>query len=199
MSVYNKQIQQQIKHHARLRTFPPEKRGGITRVGRLVPSMLGKFSNPCLSLKASETKHFFPYILKLLREFRDRLNAITDAAALIRAGEAVQLWMDTIARNSRVLTPATCDLLVRTSLEHNRFAQQGGVLVKPKHHGFIHASIDSKFKGNPRFLQSYFDEGLNKVVDHIAARCHRLTFERRLPAKFHRCQHDHVMEIELWF
>ena len=107
--------------------------------------------------------------------------------------------MDMVAVHPRVAPPAVCDQLVQLSLDHNRFALEAGVPVKPKHYGFIHASLDCRFKGNPRSLHTYFDEGLNKIIAHIAAWCHRLTFERRLMAKFHLTQSDHVMPIELWF
>ena len=48
----------------------------------------------------------------------------------------------------------------------------------------MHLAINSAVKGNPRHYTTYLDESLNKVFIRIAASCHRLTFERRLVAKY---------------
>ena len=48
----------------------------------------------------------------------------------------------------------------------------------------VHLALNAKVKGNPRFYTTYLDESLNQVFIRIAASCHRMTFERRVFAKY---------------
>ena len=53
-------------------------------------------------------------------------------------------------------------------------------------------------KGNHRPYSTYFDESLNKSIIAIAASCHRITFERKLFAKFRRTSPTAVGEKDWW-
>ena len=48
----------------------------------------------------------------------------------------------------------------------------------------LHCAQNAKVKGNPKYYSTYVDEALNKIFIKIAATCHRLTFEKRLHAKY---------------
>jgi len=170
----------------------------VTRVGCLKPSMIGTMQKPKLKLKASESRHFLPYILKLVRDFQGQLWTAIDVASLLAAGEALETWMKTIGMQPRVVSHAACCELQSLAIQHVRLAKHCGVAIKPKHHLFLEATLAIPFKGNPRMFQCYFDESLNDVLTTIAASCHRVTFERRLLAKFHRGQTHSILAERLW-
>ena len=55
-------------------------------------------------------------------------------------------------------------------------------------------TMRSGSKKNPRHCSTYFDESLNKSAIATAASCDRMTFERKLFAKFTRLSPTAVRE-----
>ena len=47
-----------------------------------------------------------------------------------------------------------------------------------------HMARQARWKGNPRFYSTYYDESLNKVFVKIGATTKRATMQRRLFAKY---------------
>ena len=75
-------------------------------------------------------------------------------------------------------------VLVKACLDHVEACTRMGMALKPKHHLFTHLTFDAKTKGNPRYYWTYLDESLNRLITIIASGAHRMTFERRIFAKF---------------
>ena len=128
-----------------------------------------------------------------MREHQAKLWTVVDATSLLAAGDALEDWMQALRGAPRVVPAETCKQLLQLALRRNVLAMHCGVLRKPKHHLFIEMTLSIPYKGNPRFYQCYFDEGPNDAVAKIAATCRRHTFEKRLFAKFHRWQKQHLL------
>ena len=127
-----------------------------------------------------------------------------DVAAVAADAEAAPyllalVQLAAVAAEPRQPSAEACAAIRESALRHAEMAKVRGVATKPKLHSFLHASFDVGFQGNPNRFQTYFDESLNHLLCTIAKNVHRLTFERRLFAKFHRAQSEHLMARSKWW
>ena len=118
-------------------TIPPARRGGMTRVSNITPSMLGKADwSSQVSFKAAENRHFLPFVLHLVGKFRGKLATLPnlDVAALEGSGQKLIEWQDLVNSEPRKMSREAARRLVELMDEHNRLAMRAGVRAFPKHH-----------------------------------------------------------------
>ena len=135
-------------------------------------------------MNAAETRHCLPFFVEFVRGRLNAFKNVCDGVSLLASGEALLEWMAIVKREPRRLSPTAHRNLCDAASRFIYAASSAGVAAKPKQHMFMHLNLDSAFKGNPRFYQTYYDEGLNRVITSIASASHRRTMERRLFAKF---------------
>lgn len=156
----------------------------VTQVRTIKPSMVGTEESQTVKLKAAETRHLLPFTLLLVREHRQAVSEHVNVNALIGSGEALLEYTMILAREPRRVSDSAQRDLIRHCHKHIHLAMDAGILLRPKHHLFRHLSSRIQDLGNPRMYSTYFDESVNRALAEIAASCHRMTFERRLFAKF---------------
>ena len=117
------------------RTLSESARRGLTRVNFFSEKMLGTADmKKLVKLKAAESRHFMPFALDLLLEFRGEVAEVCNVASLIRAGECLKEFMVIINREHRKMSADGCRRLVELQCEHNVEANKAGVRMLPKHH-----------------------------------------------------------------
>ena len=171
-----------------INSLSAEERKSVTRIAALRPKMLKTQGGKTIKLKAAETRHCLPFFVELIRGRMADFGSKCDAAALLAAGESLLEWTAIVKREPRRLSTGAYRSLCDAASRFVCAADAAGVTVKPKQHMFMHLTLQSSFKGKPRFYTTYLDEGLNKVIMSICASSHRRTMERRLFAKFRMYQ-----------
>ena len=110
-------------------------RPGMTRVSKLTHKMLGTADGKkMLKLKAAEARHMLPFVIDLVKEFKEELRPKCDVDALLEAGESLERWMQTCKANGRKLSNDAARILLEQAQIHNLAAQKAGVHMLPKHH-----------------------------------------------------------------
>ena len=165
------------------KTLSPDRVKGLTKIQRITPSMCNSESDVKLNIKAAESRHLLPFLLKELNFFASGMGDI-DVQARIDSGEALEQYMQVLQSESRVVSADGYKALLDCCHTHVQLCPRAGIHLLPKHHLFKHMTRRIARNGNPRYYSTYFDEGLNKVLVGIASSCYRHTFERRLFAKF---------------
>ena len=173
-------------------SIPPDFRKGFTRINNFKRSMLGENEHSDrLKIKAAECRHFLPFLLEMVRKYEPHLQGV-NTNSLLKSGDALVEYMEIMRSEPRKVSELGCSRLLRCCMDHNYHANLAGIAMKPKHHIFVHMTIGVPYNGNPRMYSTYMDESLNRDIACIAASCHRLTFERRVFAKFSHLQTKNV-------
>ena len=108
---------------------------GMTKVNFFSDKMLGRPDmKKLVKLKAAEARHFMPFALDLLYEFRDQLTEVCKVTSLVRAGECLKEYMAVINEEPRKMSDYAKRKLVELQCEHNIQAWKAGVRMIPKHH-----------------------------------------------------------------
>ena len=122
------------------RGLTPEVRRGMTRIQSITPAQLGvsdSGSNGFVDFKASENRHFLPFVLHLVRMYRAELETHhrdLDWNALDASGQALEDMMQIMGREGRHMSDAGVDALILAADRHMHYAKACGVHMLPKHH-----------------------------------------------------------------
>ena len=175
----------------------------MTQVQRIRPGMVGTHDAPSCKLKGSETRHFLPFLLLTLQEHSEALRSRDGDCnydALVQSGQCLLAYMDVLARESRRVSEQGAEELTRLCNMHIELAKQARVDVRPKHHLWRHMTARVPALGNPRMYATFHDESINRMLAEMAFACHRMTFERRLFARFgwNQTRTEHVSNDTWW-
>ena len=156
----------------------------LTEISDFVPGMLGLLRKPKLKLKAAETWSFLLYIHDSIHSrYGDKLGP--NRGVWTRATDSLVEWMWIIQREGPQLSISAHDGLCECVRLHLASLKRLCISLIPKHHIWIHLTVNAGRDGNPRYYWTFLDEHLNGTLKKIMRRCHQTTFERRALAKAH--------------
>lgn len=152
----------------------------VMEVQNLTLSMLGgKPSTPSLRAKAAETKGLVPFVVHLLKKYRNNMmNGKKDL--LIGAGEALHKYFELLSPSPLVVPMDTLQTMCDNVKTRIRLSVLAGIPLKPKHHLLLHLVARSAGHGNPTSYATFADEGISRVLKKIGQAAHRSVMEVRV-------------------
>ena len=108
-----------------------------TRVNYFTEHMLGNAKqSKYLKLKAAEARHFCPFVVELVKEFRQQIrdHGQCNVDALLNSGQALLDFMEIIQREPRTMSVDAVRSIASLMKYHNEQADLAGVRMMPKHH-----------------------------------------------------------------
>jgi hypothetical protein len=185
------QIKKRLWEHYRIKRGDPRFRKKGSQIWNLTLKMLGKKSDPSISVKAAEAKGLLEFVVNLLETDVPKLSARHKERGLLLLACGKAAWRVEVAlrgNQSLTLAPEERQQLLNDYTQHVvLFTRAGGSLI-PKHHKIFHLILDVSWKGSPSLYATFRDESLNGIIAGIAKSCHRNRFGEVIHFKFSALQ-----------
>jgi hypothetical protein len=116
--------------------------------------------------------------------------------ALLRAGQALVQYMEITRRCPLTLPAADQQALVDCAVRFLTHREPAGIPFKPKMHLFVHLVYDAGRFGNPLYLGTWIDEGLNRQLAAVCRSAHTAVWHRRVLATFNHAAGPTAMAVK---
>ena len=154
----------------------------MSKLNNLTLQMLGGKSKPTLKTKADETKWLTFFAIDMLSKFPVASNK--QYKPMLEAGLELANYIRILDCNPMKLSEAEITNLLECGKRHLLLLEEAGVPYTPKHHLFLHMTVRTARKGNPRFYATFLDESLNGKIAKICRSCHRSKIQGRVFVKY---------------
>ena len=129
--------------------------------------------------KAAETGSLLRFTTTLLKE---HCGALQKGPALLACSEALVQYLDITRSAGPRLKPAQLQALVTATLRFLSLRNDAGLPFTPKMHLMLHLVHQSSRLGNPLYVATWADEGLNRDFAKVCASAHSFVWSKRVLA-----------------
>ena len=149
----------------------------LTRLADLTPKMLGTRASPKLKTKAAETLGLLHFVTDMVTKYS---ALIGERSRIFReAGASAIKYMEVCSGNPVSMQARSIQDLFDCMVKHLRLIESFEIYV-PKHHLWIHMTLQARWHGNPKSVANFLNESDNKTLKAVSRGCSQLTFESTL-------------------
>lgn len=158
--------------------------------GEFTLSVIGKQTAPVLHAKAAETGTLVAFVAWLCNEHRAKLE---HGNAWVRAGDALLEYLAITRRAGPQLSPADRQGVMDSALRFLAVRERAGIPWIPKMHLMLHLGFQCEQFGNPLYVATWVDEGINRNLAAVCRSSHAAVWHRRVLATMnHWLSHDYA-------
>lgn len=169
-------------YYAKARVEDPS--SNVSEIHDLTSGMVGSREAPLMKkCGGAEIRGLLPFVVFLLEKHYPTCGT-RQWELLIRAGKALVCYFEIARANGRNMPRPEIQRMFDSAVAHNKFYQQAGGDMMPKHHTFPHLVRQTLKVGNPRFRTTYRNESLNGTVAVLSRSVHRAVFVYAILQKF---------------